>query len=66
MLICKEISVASSLFEVVSSLQSKENAGLSEQQQAYLFHTNIVIPDKTSQQAHARLVDYTVTSITLV
>ena len=29
--------VASSWFEVVGSLQSKQNAGLSEQQQGYLF-----------------------------
>ena len=44
------------MFEVVGSLQSKQNAGLSEQQQGYLFQTNAVIPHKTSQQAHARLV----------
>ena len=48
------------------SLQSKQNAGLSEQQQGYLFQMNAVIPHKTSQQAHARLVNYTSTSVTLV
>ena len=58
--------LTSSLFEVVGSLQSKQNAGLSEQQQGYLFHMNVVIPHKTSEQAHARLVNYTVTSVTLV
>ena len=47
-------SVISS-FEVASCLQSKENVGLSEQQQGYLFNRNVVIPHKTSQQAHARL-----------
>ena len=59
-------SVASSLFEVVSSLQSKQNAWLSEQQQGYLFQTNALIPHKTSQQAHTRLVNYTWSSLTLV
>ena len=48
--------VASSMFKVVGSLQSKQSAGMSEQQQGYLFRTNAVIPHKTSQQAHARLV----------
>ena len=52
-------SVASTLFEVVGSLQCKLNARLSEQQQGYLFQTNVVIPHKTLQQAHARLVIYT-------
>ena len=37
-----KVFVASSLFEVVGSLQSKQNAGLSEQQQGYLFHMNVV------------------------
>ena len=32
----------SSLFEVAGSLQSKQNAGLSEQEQGYLFQTNVV------------------------
>ena len=59
-------SVVSLLFEVVSSLQSKENAGLSEQQQAYLLLTNVVLAHKTSQQAHARLANYTLTFVTLV
>ena len=49
------VRVASSLFEVASSLQSKQNAGLSEQQQGYLLQTNVVLPHKTSQQAHVRL-----------
>ena len=35
--------VAGSLFEVVGSLQSKQNAGMSGQQQDYLFQTNVVI-----------------------
>ena len=58
--------VASSLFKVAGSLQSKQNAEMSEQQQGYLFHTNAVIPHKTTQQAHARLVNYTSASVTLV
>ena len=45
--------VASSLFKVVGGLQSKQNAGMLEKQQGYLFHTKAVIPHKTSQQAHA-------------
>ena len=60
------VDVASSMFEVVSSLWSNQNAGLSEQQRGYLFHTNAVIPHKTSQQAHARLVSYASTSVTFV
>ena len=57
--------VAGSLFEVVGSLQSKQNAGMSGQQQDYLFQTNVVIPHKTSQQAHAMLANYSSTSVTL-
>ena len=30
--------------------------GCQKQQQGYLFHANAVIPHKTSQRAHARLV----------
>ena len=45
------------MFFVVGSLLSNQNAGMSETQQGYLFHTNAVIPHKTSQQAHARLVN---------
>ena len=37
-----KVFVASSLFEVAGSLQSKQNAGLSEQQQGYLFQTKVV------------------------
>ena len=37
-----------------------------KQQQGYLFQMNAVIPHRTSQQAHARLVNYTSTSVTLV
>ena len=44
------------MFLVVGDLLSKQNAGMPETQQGYLFHTNAVIPLKTSQQAHARLV----------
>ena len=44
------------MFLVVGSLLSNQNAGMSETQQGYLFHTNTVIPHKTSQQAHTRLV----------
>ena len=33
---------ASTLFEVAGSLQSKQNAGLSEQQQDYLLQTKVV------------------------
>ena len=51
------LNVASSLFGVAGSLQSKQNTGLSEQQQGYLFQTDVIIPPKTSQQAHARLVN---------
>ena len=49
--------VASPLFKVAGSLQSKQNAGLSEQQQqqGYLFQMNTVIPHETLQQAHAIL-----------
>ena len=47
------------MFKAVGSLQSNQNAGMSEQQQGYLFHTNLVIPHKPSQQARARLVNYT-------
>ena len=36
---------------------SNQNAGMSETQQEYLFHTNAVILHKTSQQAHPRLVN---------
>ena len=43
-------------FKVVGSLLSNQNAGMSKTQPEYLFHTNAVIPHKTSQQAHARLV----------
>ena len=43
------------MFKVVGSLQSKQNAGLTEQQQSYLFQTKVVIPHKTSQQANAEL-----------
>ena len=43
-------------FKVVGSLLSKQNTGMSENTTGYLFHTNAVIPHKTSQQAHARLV----------
>ena len=60
------INVTSSLFEAAGSLQSKQNAGLSEQQQAYLLLTNVVLAHKTSQQAHARLANYTLTFVTLV
>ena len=51
------LCVASSLFKVAGSLQSKQNAGLSEQQQqqGYLFQMNTVIPHETLQQAHAIL-----------
>ena len=42
-------------FAQYCSLQSKQNTGLSEQQ-GYLFQMNEVIPQKTSQQAHTRLV----------
>ena len=59
------IIVGSSMFGVVGSLYSNQNARLSEQQQGYLYHTNAVIPHKTSQQVHARLVSYTSTSVTL-
>ena len=45
------------MFLVVGSLVSNQNAGMSETQQGYLFHTNAVISHKTSQQAHARLVN---------
>ena len=50
-------NVASLLFKVAGSLQSKQNAGMSEQQQAYSFQMNVVIPHKTSQQAQARFVN---------
>ena len=36
------MGVASSMFKVVGSLQSKKNAGLTEQQQGYLFQTKVV------------------------
>ena len=51
---------------MAGSLQSKQNTGFSEQQQRYLFQTNVVIPHNTSQQAHARLANYTSTSVTVV
>ena len=38
------------------SLLSKQNAEMSKHDQNILFHTNTVIPLKTSQQAHTRLV----------
>ena len=41
-------------WQVVCSLLRMQ--GCRKQQQEYLFHTNAVIPRKTSQQAHARLV----------
>ena len=63
---CSLTTAASSLFEVAGNLQSKQNAGLSEQQQGYLFHMNVVIPHKTPQQAHVRLANYTWNSVTLV
>ena len=43
-------------FKVVGSLLSKQNAGMSKHNQNILFHTNAVIPLKTSQQVHTRLV----------
>ena len=60
------VNVMSSLFEVADNLQSKQNAGLSVEHQGYLFQTNAVIPHKNSQQAHAKLVNYTLTAVTLV
>ena len=54
------------MFKVVGGLQCKQNAGMSEQQQGNLFHMNAVIRRKTSQEAHARLVNYASTSVTLV
>ena len=44
------------MFLVVDSLLSNQNAGMPKTQPEYLFHPNAVIPHKTSQQAHARLV----------
>ena len=41
---------------MVGSLCLIRTQGCRKQQQEYLFHTNAVIPHKTSQQAHARLV----------
>ena len=50
---------------VVGSSQSKQNAGLSEQQQGYLFQTDVVnFAQLTPQQAHARLANYTLTFVT--
>ena len=60
------LCVASLLFKVAGRLQSNKNAALLEQQQGYLLQMNAVIPHKTSQQARARLVNLTSTSITLV
>ena len=51
-------------WQVVCSLNRTQ--GCRKQQQGYLFQMNAVIPHKTSQQAHARLVNYTPTSVTLV
>ena len=44
-------------WQVVCSLNRTQ--GCWKQQQGYLFQMNTVIPHKTSQQAHARLVNYT-------
>ena len=60
------VASSATLFEVVGSLQSKLKAGLSEQQQGYLFQMDVVIPHKTSQRAHTRLANYSSTSATLV
>ena len=43
-------------FKVVDSLLSKQNAGMSKHNKDNLFSMNAVIPHKTSQQAHTRLV----------
>ena len=60
------VGVASNLprLKVVCSLNRMQ--GCRKQQQGYFFLTNVIIPRKTSQQAHARLVNYTSTSVTLV
>ena len=43
-------------FKVVGSLCLNRTQGDRKTQPEYLFHTNAVIPLKTSQQAHTRLV----------
>ena len=43
-----------------------QHAGFSEQQQGFLFQTNVVLRHKSSPQAHAKLVYYTLTFVTLV
>ena len=50
--------------QVVCSLNRTQ--GCRKHQQGYFFQMNAVIPHKTSQQAHDRLVNYPSTSITLV
>ena len=61
------IPVTSSLSEVAASLQSKQNAGWSEQQQGYLFQTkSSKLRTRLNKQAHARLVNYDSASVTLV
>ena len=43
-------------FKVVGSLKSTQNSGMSDTTTRIFIDTNAVIPRKTSQQAHTRLV----------
>jgi len=51
------------ILKVAGGLQSKKNAGLSEQQQGYLFQMNVV--DSIQAFTTSTHLNYTLTSITL-
>ena len=53
------------VLKVVGSLKSESTRRFVGTATGYLFQTNEVLRHKTSPQAHARLVNYTLTSVTL-
>ena len=61
----KQLTCYGFVLKVVGSLKSESTRRVVGTQQGYLFQANIVLCHKTSQQAHARLVNYTLTSVTL-